>query len=145
MPTSTPEPPFEDCLSKAHQYSTAGAKTVSLTVKVGGQTLPTVTKTNFLTVQSSGQCPGGSCSYTLSPTSKTFGPGGGSDTVQVDASEEDCEWTAVSNFFWIDITSGSPGWEMQLTAYRFSTRQKQFITESDRRFVIPQGASAQPP
>ena len=50
-----------------------------------------------------------------------------------------------ARFHIYQITSGSPGWEMQLTAYRFSTRQKQFITESDRRFVIPQGASAQPP
>ncbi len=39
------------------------------------------------------------------------------------------------------IAPGSPGWEMRLTAYRFSIRRKQFIPESERRFTIPAGSA----
>lgn len=48
-----------------------------------------------------------------------------------------------ARFHIYQITPGSSGWEMQLIAYRFSSRQKQFVPESERRFVIPQLESAQ--
>lgn len=50
-----------------------------------------------------------------------------------------------ARFHIYQITPGSPDWEMRLIAYRYSSRQKQFIPESDRRFAIPQAASTQPP
>jgi hypothetical protein len=51
---------------------------------------------------------GTSCSYSISPTSQSFGSGGGSGSVSVTAGSG-CSWTAVSNASWITITSGSSG------------------------------------
>ena len=48
-----------------------------------------------------------------------------------------------ARFHIYQITPASPGWEMQLTAYRFSSRHKQFIPESERRIAIPPVESAQ--
>ncbi len=47
------------------------------------------------------------CTYSISPTSKTFKAGGGTGTVSVTASASNCAWTAVSNAAWIHITSGT--------------------------------------
>ncbi len=38
------------------------------------------------------------------------------------------------------ITFAGSGWKMQLTAYRFSGRQKQFIPESEHHFMISAGS-----
>jgi len=51
---------------------------------------------------------GGSCSYSISPTSKSFSNSGGTGTVSVTTSSG-CGWTATSNRSWITITSGSSG------------------------------------
>lgn len=48
------------------------------------------------------------CTYSLFPTSQSFGPSGGSDSVSVLASAG-CNWTAASNVSWIVISSGSSG------------------------------------
>ncbi|KJU86726.1 FG-GAP repeat-containing protein [Candidatus Magnetobacterium bavaricum] len=50
----------------------------------------------------------GSCTYTISPTSKNFPSGGGTDSVSVTANTT-CSWTASSNAGWITINSGSFG------------------------------------
>ncbi len=44
------------------------------------------------------------CTYSISPTSQTFTPAGGTGTVSVDCGA-DCPWTAVRNASWIVITS----------------------------------------
>jgi hypothetical protein len=49
-----------------------------------------------------------SCTYTISPTSASFGASGGSGTVSVSA-PAGCSWTATSNASWITITGGSSG------------------------------------
>jgi hypothetical protein len=48
------------------------------------------------------------CSYSVSPTSATFGPLASSGSVTVSA-PEGCSWSATSNTWWIPITSGSSG------------------------------------
>jgi len=48
----------------------------------------------------------GSCTYSLSPTFKTFGSGGGSGTVNV-TSPDGCAWTATASAAWINIASSS--------------------------------------
>jgi len=48
------------------------------------------------------------CSYTISPLSRSFGSGGGSDTVSVDTGAG-CEWTAVADVAWIEVTAGAAG------------------------------------
>ncbi|MCD4841019.1 MAG: BACON domain-containing protein [Methanosarcinales archaeon] len=49
-----------------------------------------------------------SCTYSISPTSQSFGDIGGSRDVSV-ASQGDCSWTATSNDNWITVTSGNSG------------------------------------
>jgi len=48
------------------------------------------------------------CTYSISPTSGTFGASGGSGVVSVTAGAG-CSWTAASNISWITITSGASG------------------------------------
>ena len=50
----------------------------------------------------------GTCTYSIYPTSKHFGPSGGTGSVDV-TTQSGCAWTATSNDSWIHITSGSSG------------------------------------
>ncbi|HKG58479.1 MAG TPA: M36 family metallopeptidase [Pyrinomonadaceae bacterium] len=54
-----------------------------------------------------GDC-GGSCSFSINPTSASFAAAGGSASVTVTATAG-CNWTAVSNNSFITITSGASG------------------------------------
>jgi len=51
---------------------------------------------------------GGTCSYSISPTSASYAAGGGTGSVSVTAGAG-CNWTAVSNATFITITGGSSG------------------------------------
>ncbi|HYJ86058.1 MAG TPA: M36 family metallopeptidase [Pyrinomonadaceae bacterium] len=51
---------------------------------------------------------GGTCSFSISPTSASFASGGGTGSVTV-TTPAGCAWTAVSNATFITITSGSSG------------------------------------
>jgi hypothetical protein len=54
-------------------------------------------------------CDGGaSCTYSISPTSASYGVGGGNGSVSV-STAAGCSWTASSNNGWIHVTSGSSG------------------------------------
>jgi glucose/arabinose dehydrogenase len=48
------------------------------------------------------------CTYSISPTRASFGPGGGNGSVTVTTGGA-CEWTAASNASWITVTGGSAG------------------------------------
>ncbi len=50
----------------------------------------------------------GTCTFSISPTRKSFNANGGTGTVNVSVSGA-CNWTAVSNVQWIIINSGSSG------------------------------------
>jgi hypothetical protein len=50
----------------------------------------------------------GDCSFSISPTRRTFPSSGGEASVSVIAPDE-CAWTAVSNVGWITILSGASG------------------------------------
>ncbi|HJQ71463.1 MAG TPA: FG-GAP-like repeat-containing protein [Blastocatellia bacterium] len=50
----------------------------------------------------------GNCSFSISPTRRSFSGNGGTSTVSVTVSGA-CNWTAVSNVSWITITSGATG------------------------------------
>jgi hypothetical protein len=65
------------------------------TMSVAGQTF-TVTQSGL------------SCSYTISPTTASFNPGGGSSNFVV-ATEAGCTWTASSSESWITITGNTSG------------------------------------
>jgi hypothetical protein len=51
---------------------------------------------------------GGTCTYSISPTSSSFAAGGGTGSVTVTAGAG-CAWSAVSNATFITITSGASG------------------------------------
>jgi Zn-dependent metalloprotease len=51
---------------------------------------------------------GGTCSFSINPTSANFAAGGGSGSVTV-STTAGCNWTAVSNNSFITITSGASG------------------------------------
>ncbi|HSS22117.1 MAG TPA: M36 family metallopeptidase [Pyrinomonadaceae bacterium] len=51
---------------------------------------------------------GGTCTFSINPTSASFAAGGGSASVTVTAAAG-CNWTAVSNSSFVTITSGSSG------------------------------------
>ncbi|HEX5735746.1 MAG TPA: BACON domain-containing carbohydrate-binding protein [Blastocatellia bacterium] len=50
----------------------------------------------------------GNCTFSISPTRRSFNGNGGTGTVNVTVSGA-CNWTAVSNVTWITITSGASG------------------------------------
>jgi len=49
------------------------------------------------------------CTYSLSPTSRNEGSGGGNASFNVSTSASSCSWTAVSNVTWIRVTDGASG------------------------------------
>jgi hypothetical protein len=48
------------------------------------------------------------CTYSISPTSKTFRASGGKGAVRV-STENGCDWKATSTYSWITITSSASG------------------------------------
>lgn len=58
------------------------------------------------TITDSGTAP--SCTYSMTPTSQSFGSSGGSGSVTVTAAAG-CGWSATSNVSWVTITAGSAG------------------------------------
>jgi hypothetical protein len=61
----------------------------------------------FIYPGSTSSPPPPTCTFSLSPTSKSFSSSGGSSSVLVTASLSTCSWTAKSNVSWITITSGA--------------------------------------
>jgi len=51
---------------------------------------------------------GGTCSFSISPTSQSFGAAGGAGSIQVNAGAG-CAWTAASNVGFITVTGGASG------------------------------------
>jgi hypothetical protein len=49
------------------------------------------------------------CTYSISPTSRSFQSGGGAGSISVNSSKNDCSWTASEGVTWISITSGKSG------------------------------------
>jgi hypothetical protein len=52
---------------------------------------------------------GGTCTYSISPTSQTIGTEGGAGLPVAVSTASDCAWTATSNAGWLTITSGTSG------------------------------------
>ena len=52
--------------------------------------------------------PGTTCTYSISPTSQSFGSSGGTGSVSV-TTQSGCTWTASESLDWVTITSGSSG------------------------------------
>ena len=104
-PTCFPDQ-YADCKTLSYKYSSSSTKTVSLTVVVAGNTFTAPNRT--VTVAPSGSCDGvvtpPTCSYSLTPTSTSFGPTGGKSTFRVNVSPG-CTWTAHTSASWITVDS----------------------------------------
>ena len=105
---------WNDCKAQAYKYASAGTKTVSLTVKVGGVnfTAPSTT----VPVAASGSCTatggggggggGPVCTYSLDPVNATIGANGGDRTFRV-ITQTGCAWTSSSPYPWITILTST--------------------------------------
>ncbi|MBF0317838.1 MAG: DUF1566 domain-containing protein [Nitrospirae bacterium] len=88
----------------------------------------------------------GACNYLITPTSKTFTSGGGSNSVAV-TTESGCTWSATSNVGWITVTSGSSGTGSGSVGYSVSantetTQRTGTVTIAGQTFTVTQGASS---
>jgi hypothetical protein len=84
----------------------AGANWIWVGPTAFGDTTTITCPTEYtMTVTCDGQ---GSCSYSISPTSASYGASGGSGSVSV-STTAGCQWTASSNNGWIHVTGGSSG------------------------------------
>ena len=54
-------------------------------------------------------CSAPTCSYSISPTSRSVASSSSTNTITVSPSSSSCAWTASSNTTWITVTSGSSG------------------------------------
>jgi len=81
-----------------HVYSSGGNYTPKVIAERG--TAPPAEKRATITVYS--------CTYSISPTSRSHGSGAESGSVSV-TTQSGCSWSASSNANWITITSGSSG------------------------------------
>jgi len=87
-----------------------------------------------------------SCTYSISPTSQSFGSSGGTGSVSV-TTQSGCSWTAVSNASWITITSGSSGTgsgtvNYSVAANTGTSSRTGTITIADQTFTVSQDEAA---
>jgi hypothetical protein len=112
----------------------ANASTASRsgTLTIGGQTF---------TVNQAG----GPCTYSISPTSQSFGHTGGTGTVNVTA-ETGCSWTATSNASWITVTSGASDTDNGTATYAVAANtttssRSSTLTVAGQTFAVSQAAA----
>lgn len=87
---------------------------------------------------------GASCSYSISPSSASFGAAGGTGSVGVSAGAG-CTWTAASQASWLQITSGASGSGPGTVGYRVlqntgSGSRSGTVTIAGRSFTVRQDA-----
>ncbi len=87
---------------------------------------------------------GGTCTYSISPTSASFASGGGTGSVSVTAGTG-CSWTAVSNATFITITSGGSGSGNGTVNYSVASNsgasRNGTMTIAGRTFTVSQAAA----
>ena len=98
---------------------------------------------NTFTVNQSGA----SCSYAISPASKSFNAGGGTGTVNVTAANG-CPWNSSSNAGWISILSGGSGTGNGTVSYSVSpnpngTSRTGTITLAGKIMTVSQTGASQ--
>jgi hypothetical protein len=119
-----------------------GSGTVGYSVSANGSTSArsatiTIAGRTFTVSQA-----GVSCTYSINPTSASYGSGGGSGSVSVTA-QSGCAWTASSNAGWITVTSGSSGNGSGTVGYSVSANgstsaRSATITIAGRTFTVSQ-------
>jgi len=89
------------------------------------------------------------CSYSLSPPSQSFGSGGGTGSVSVNATSG-CSWSAVSGVSWVTLTSGASGSDSGTVNYSValnttSSSRTGAITLQGQTFTVFQDAAGATP
>ncbi|MEW6126585.1 MAG: BACON domain-containing carbohydrate-binding protein [Acidobacteriota bacterium] len=88
---------------------------------------------------------GGSCTYSINPTTQNFVAAGGSSSVTV-TTQAGCNWTATSNAAWITITSGSSGTGSGTVNYSVTAnsgaQRSGTMTIAGQTFTVTQDAAA---
>lgn len=89
-----------------------------------------------------------SCTYSISPTSQSFGAAGGSGTVTVTAAGG-CSWIATSNASWITITSGNSGTGSGTVTYSVAANTSTSsrtgtLTIAGQPFTVTQAGASSP-
>ena len=88
---------------------------------------------------------GGTCSYSISPTSASYAAAGGSGTVTVTAGAG-CAWTAASNASFITVTAGASGSgggtvSYSVAANTLTTSRTGTLTVAGRTFTVTQAGT----
>ncbi|MBF0338966.1 MAG: SBBP repeat-containing protein, partial [Nitrospirae bacterium] len=83
------------------------------------------------------------CTYTFTPTNKTFTSTGSNDSVGIAPNNSSCSWSASSNASWVTITSGSSGSGNGTVAYTVAantdtTSRTGTITIEGQTFTVTQ-------
>jgi len=89
---------------------------------------------------------GGTCTFSISPTSATYPAAGGTGSVSVTTSAA-CNWTAVSNNSFVTITSGASGTgsgtvNYSVAANTVSTPRNGSMTIAGNNFAVTQDAAS---
>lgn len=150
--TCDPDVDFVNCLSSAYRYASSGAKNVSLTVTANDQTYPSVS--HVVTVANSGSCGTGggggggggtSCTYTLSPTTRTVPTAGGANYSITVSTQAGCAWSASDNANWVNITFGSSGSGSGEIRYDVAAndgdQRSAVVTAGGKTHTVTQGAA----
>ena len=87
-----------------------------------------------------------SCTYTISPSGKSFNYSGGSGSFNVTTSRSDCQWTAQSDSSWITITStmtsGNDGVVYYTVTANSGSVRTGHITVEGHQYTISQAAAS---
>ncbi len=86
------------------------------------------------------------CAFTIVPVSEDFSASGGASSVEVFASQQDCQWNAEESLPWVSITSGAPGTGNGTVAYEVWANtdgaRNGAITIAGNTFQLNQNAAA---
>jgi len=132
------------CDQAAFAYETGGSKIITLTVTSVSAGVQEPVQ-HALVVSYSGSCGGGTCTYSISPTSRDFSSGGGAGTVSV-TTQGGCSWSAVEGVAWINVTSGSSGLGSGTASYSVAPNTGEFrsgtITIAGKTHTVNQQAGS---
>jgi hypothetical protein len=88
------------------------------------------------------------CSYSISPTSLSVGPGQGGGTVSL-TTAAGCSWTAVSSAAWLTVTQGSSGTGNGVIAFSVlansGAARTATLTIGGQTFTVSQSAASSGP
>jgi hypothetical protein len=137
---------WDDCKAYAFEFSSGGNKDVSLRVTIGGTAFPVDGPyEDTVYVASTGSCGGGggTCTYSISPSSEHFGAGGGTDSVRV-TTQTGCDWAVFSVPSWVTITNGTSHAGSGYVYYRVDPNSGRSRSDgmsiAGRAFIVTQDA-----